>query len=128
MATSIFLARLMGPIFLALGIALAFNAAVYRAMAQEFLDSHALIFVAGLVTLPAGLAIVLTHNVWTADWRVIITIVGWLSIVAGAIRLIAPQRAAAMGRSKINNPLTMKIGAAIWLTLGAVLCYFGYIQ
>ena len=128
MQSSYFLARLMGPVFLALGVALAFNTAVYRAMAQEFLNSHALIFLAGIVTLPAGLAIVLTHNVWTADWRVVITIVGWLSIVAGAIRLIAPQCAAAMGRSKINNPLTMKISAAIWLAVGALLCFYGYFR
>ena len=128
MATSIFLARLIGPFFLALGLALAFNGAVYRAMADEFLGSHALIFLAGVVTLPAGIAIVLTHNVWTPDWRVVITIVGWLSIVAGTLRMVVPQHAAAMGRSKINNPAVTKIGAAIWLAVGALLTFFGYLR
>jgi hypothetical protein len=128
MATSVFLARLIGPVALALGLALAFNGAVYRTMAGEFLGSHALIFLAGLITLPAGLAIVLTHNVWTADWRVVITILGCLAIVAGLIRMVAPQYAATMGRSKIDNPLTTKIGAAIWLAIGALLCFFGYVR
>jgi hypothetical protein len=127
-AASIFLAKLIGPIALAIGLALAFNAAVYRAMTDEFLRSHALIFLAGLITLAAGLAIVLSHNVWTADWRVVITILGWLFIVSGLVRTTAPQVAAAMGRRMLPNPLTLKIGAGIDLALGALLCYFGYFR
>ena len=126
MTTSVFLARLIGPFFLALGVAILFNGVLYQAMAKEFLASHALIYLAGVITLPAGLAIVLTHNVWTADWRVLITLLGWVSVGAGALRVMAPQYAATMGRSKIDNPLTMKIGGAIWLAIGALLTFFGY--
>jgi hypothetical protein len=128
MATSIFLARLIGPVALVIGLALIFNGAVYRTMTQQFLDSYALIFLAGMLTLAAGLATVLSHNVWSADWRVIITILGWLWIIGGAVRLGAPQFAASMGRSTLANPLTPKIGAAICLVLGALLCFFGYIH
>lgn len=128
MATSIFLAKLIGPVALAIGLALVFNAAVYRAMMEQFLASHALIFLAGVMTMSVGLATVLSHNVWTADWRVVITILGWLWIVGGAIRLMAPQLAAGMGRSMFINPLTPKIGAAICLALGALLCFFGYLR
>ena len=128
MATSIFLAKLIGPIALVIGLALLFNGAVYRAMTQQFLDSYALIFLAGMLTIAAGIATVLSHNVWSADWRVIITILGWLWIVCGAVRLDAPQFAASMGRSTLANPLTPKIGAAICLVLGALLCFFGYIH
>jgi hypothetical protein len=128
MATSIFLARLIGPIALVIGLALVFNGAVYRTMTQQFLDSFALIFLAGTLTLAAGLATVLSHNVWSADWRVIITVLGWLWVIGGAVRLGAPQFAASMGRSTLANPLTPKIGAAICLLLGALLCFFGYIR
>jgi hypothetical protein len=128
MATSIFLARLIGPVALVIGLALIFNGAVYRTMTQQFLDSYALIFLAGMLTLAAGLATVLSHNVWSADWRVIITILGWLWIIGGAVRLGAPQFAASMGRSTLANPLTPKIGAAICLVLGALLYFFGYIH
>jgi hypothetical protein len=126
LANSIYLAKLIGPVMLAMGLALAFNAATFRAMANEFLASHALVFISGFLTLVAGVAIVLAHNVWTADWRVLITIIGWLAVITGAIRLIAPDRAAAFGRPYLNKPHTPKIGGAIWLIVGALLCYFGY--
>ena len=70
MTTSFFLARLIGPFALALGLALLVQGAGFRTLAGEFMASPALIFLSGVITLPAGLAIVLTHNVWTPDWRV----------------------------------------------------------
>jgi hypothetical protein len=126
MTTSIFLARLIGPFAFALGLALAVHGAGFRVLANEFLASPALVFLSGIVTLPAGLAIVLTHNVWTPDWRAIITIVGWLAVVTGAIRMIFPQQAAAKGRAVIANPMVPKIGAAFWLAIGALLTFYGY--
>jgi hypothetical protein len=128
MTTSIFLARLIGPVALALGLALVIQGSGFRAFATEFMASPALIFLSGIITLPAGLAIVLTHNVWTPDWRVVITIIGWLAIVTGAIRMIFPQQAAAKARVVIAHPALPKIGAALWLAIGVLLCFFGYIR
>jgi hypothetical protein len=127
-STSVFLAKLIGPVALVIGLALAFNGAVYRAMAQQFLDSHALVFLAGLITLVAGLATVLVHNVWTPDWRVVVTILGWLWIVGGTVRMVAPQYAAAWGRTLLAKPMTMKVGVAVDLALGVLLTYFGYVS
>lgn len=128
MTTSIFLARLMGPVFLVIGAALLVNGVVLRALTQEFLNSHALIFLSGLITLPAGLAVVLTHNVWTPDWRVLITILGWLLVIGGAVRIAAPQRAAAIGRTMFANPATMQISTWVTVLIGVLLCFFGYIR
>ena len=111
-----------------LGLALALNRTTFRTLANELLASTALVFLAGVITLTAGVAIVLTHNVWLASWRVLITLLGWLFVVSGLIRMLAPQRAAAWGRNKIDHPLTMQIGGAIWLVVGAVLTFYGYFR
>jgi len=57
---SIFLAKLIGPFALALGIGVLVNRANMRTVLDEFIRSRALMFLAGVITLPAGLAIVLT--------------------------------------------------------------------
>src|SRR5881392_4488705 len=90
MQTSIFIARLIGPVMLAVGIAVFANPRGFRDMSEEFFASRALMFLSGLLIMPAGLAIVLSHNVWTADWRVLITLLGWLIAIGGALRLLAP--------------------------------------
>ena len=126
MGTSIFLAKLIGPVCLVIGLALLINRAAFRTLAGEFLNSPALLFLSGLITLPAGLAIVLTHNVWAGDWRILITILGWLAVIGGAARLLAPQRMTAVGRTVLANPSTLHISAGVYLVFGALLCFFGY--
>ena len=125
---SIFLAKLIGPIFLAVGIGLIANAAAYRKLANEFLASTALIYLSGLLTMTAGMAIVLTHNVWAADWRVLITVLGWLAAVGGALRIVMPQGTQEVGRKILKHPQGLTIAAVIWLVIGAVLCLFGYFR
>src|SRR2546421_12784000 len=84
MSTYVFIARLIGPVMLVVGLAVFASPRGLRDMAEEFLASRALMFLSGLLLMPAGLAIVLTHNVWTADWRVLITLLGWLIAIGGA--------------------------------------------
>ena len=128
MSTSLFLARLIGPVMLVIGLAVFANQRGFRDMAEEFMASRALMFLSGIIILPAGLAIVLTHNVWTADWRVLITIFGWLNVVGGAIRLIGPPFLAQTGRAMLKQPYFTSLAAGIWVVLGLLFCFFGYLH
>ena len=68
----------------------------------------------------------LTHNVWRADWPVLITILGWLAVIGGAVRIIAPQGTERIGRRILKEQHGLTIGGVIWLAVGAILCVFGY--
>ncbi|HEV7635447.1 MAG TPA: hypothetical protein VGO54_08445 [Bradyrhizobium sp.] len=128
MQTSIFLARLIGPVMLVVGLAVFANPRGFREMAEEFMASRALMFLGGLISMPAGLAIVLTHNVWTADWRVLITIFGWLNAIGGALRLFGPLFVVKVGHAMLGQPHFATIAAAIWVALGLLFCFFGYLH
>jgi hypothetical protein len=124
--TSIFLAKLMGPFALVLGLALALNRVAFQKLANEFLASPALIFLSGVITFPVGLAILITHHVLTPNWRVLITLLGLLALISGLIRMLAPQWVTAKGRGMMAHPLIPIIAAAIYIAIGAVLCFYGY--
>jgi hypothetical protein len=126
MQTSRFLAQLIGPTLLVIGIGLLVNRAGYRGMAQEFLKSRALIYIAGLLALVPGLALVLTHNVWAADWRIVITLLGWLALIGGVFRIVFPQEVTKIGTRMIAQDSTLLVGGGVTLALGAILSFFGY--
>ena len=128
MQTSIFLAKLLGPIWLVLGIALATHRATYAAMAVEWVESRPLVYLAGVVALAIGLALVLTHNVWVADWRVIITLFGWMATLAGVVRLMFPMGVERAGRTMLKTETPILITGIVWMALGAVLCIVGYFR
>ncbi len=100
----------------------------YNAMAEEFLRSRALIYIAGVIALVMGLAIVLVHNVWAANWRVIITVFGWLAAIGGVVRILFPKQVTRAGSAMIASRTTMPITAAVMLVLGAVLTFYGYFR
>jgi hypothetical protein len=126
MANSLFLAKLIGPILLAGAIGMLVNGQTYRMLTDEFLRSRALIYLSGVLAMTAGLAIVLTHNVWVANWPVIITIFGWLGLIGGAVRIIVPQGTERIGRRVLAYRHGLTIGAVGWLAIGAILSVFGY--
>jgi hypothetical protein len=127
MDTSLFLARLLGPTMLVMGLGLLVNRSTYRNLSLEVLDSRALLFIAGLIAFVAGLAIVLTHNVWVAGWPVIITIFGWASLFAGIVRIVFPDQVAQLGRRAADSQGFLLFGIVLYLGLGAWLSYAGYL-
>src|SRR6266446_8766992 len=128
MSTSVFIARLIGPVMLVIGLAVFANQRAFRAMAEEFLASRALLFLSGLLIMPVGLAIVLTHNIWAADGRVMITLFGWLNLIGGALRLFAPVYVMQTGRAMLKRPHFIPVAAAIWVVAGSLFCLFGILH
>ena len=126
MQRSHYLAKLIGPVFLAIGIGMLLNAPLYRVMGEQFLHSIPLIYLSGLLALPVGIAIVLAHNVWEASWRVLITVFGWLAVIGGAVRIIVPQFVQHVGGAVMHLAALPFIGGIVVLVLGGVLAWFGY--
>lgn len=127
MQTSVFIAKLMGPVLLMMGLSVLLNPERVRAMAREMIDGQALIFMSGVITLPIGLAIVNTHNVWSGGWPVIITVFGWLMIVAGVARMALPGPLKEIGAAMIDKTTYIAVPGALMALLGAYLSYQGYL-
>jgi len=115
-------------VMIVVGLAVFANPRGFREMAEEFMASKALMFLSGLILMPTGLAVVLTHNVWTADWRVLITLLGWLAAIGGALRVFGPLFVVKAGRAVLNKPYFTSIAATIWVVLGLLFCFFGYLR
>jgi hypothetical protein len=126
METSLFLAKLIGPVVIVIGAAMLINQVNMREMASDFLQHRGLIFLAGILTLLAGLAIVLTHNIWVAGWPVIITILGWLSVIGGIFRIIFPDSVKSIGEAMLQKTGLLTIAGVVQAVIGGWLCYVGY--
>ncbi len=127
MQTSIFLAKLMGPMLFVMGLFVVLRRERMRRVVREFLDSEALIFLSGVITLPVGIAIVISHNVWEANWRVLITLFGWIFILAGIARLAFPDLMKMVGNTMLEKGYFTTLPGAVMAVLGAFLSYQGYL-
>jgi hypothetical protein len=127
METSLFLAQLIGPTAIVIGAGILMSPRDYRLVGEQFLASRALIYVAGLLAFVPGWAIVLSHNVWALDWRLIITLFGWLATLGGAFRILFPRQVVAIGSRMLARENYLRGGGIAVVTLGAVLTYFGFL-
>lgn len=127
MDSTMYLAKLIGPVMLTLGLFVVFNPTRVSRMGREVLASDALLLIAGVITLPAGLAIVLSHNIWVAGWPVLITVMGWIMIVAGLARILLPGLMQSIGAVMLEKPIVTTIPGLLMASIGAFFCYQGYI-
>jgi hypothetical protein len=120
------IARLAGPVFCAIGIGMLTNQAIYQQMAGQFLAAYPFIYFSGIAILLAGLLILNSHNVWTKDWRISVTLLGWAMCAVGAFRLIAPQFVVYVGGAIFSNGGFFIGTGAAFLALGGFFTFKGY--
>ena len=130
MNKSIYIARLIGPVLLVMAIGMALGLLMegdsYSSLLKEFIGSRALIFITGVLALTAGLAMVNAHNLWVRDWRVIVTILGWLLVLRGIMLLVFPVAVQTIGDRVAGSRSGVIAGAAITFVIGAILSIMGY--
>jgi uncharacterized membrane protein len=126
MQTSIFLARLMGPVMFVIGLSLAINSKIYTGMSSEFVASRPLVYLTGAFALTLGVSLLLNHNVWAADWRIIITLFGWFATINGVLRLMFPDWVRHIGPNVFKTEKPVFLSGIVAAILGAILCIAGY--
>jgi hypothetical protein len=128
MELSIFLAKVLGLYFLIVGIGILLNGQRIKGIITEIDSNPALLLFSGIVPLIVGTLVVVSHTVWEADWRVIVTLIGWLAFIKGIVRVVFPKLAMRFDGKIAKKPFLLKIFAIIILLLAAFLCFAGYMS
>ena len=126
MSSSQFIAGLIGPLLFVVGLVMLFRQAFFVELTAQMSESLTVIFFAGVAALLSGIAIVRTHNIWSWDWRVLVTIFGWLAILGGLFRMIFPDTIRDIRDQIADNTTALVSGALISLGLGAYLSAQGF--
>jgi len=90
MEITIFLARFWGSLFMILG-AMSVGAKLLGRII-DYTEDKTITISTGYITFLLGLATVVAHNIWIADWRVAITILGWITLFKGIEKIGFPDR------------------------------------
>ena len=87
----VFLARLLGLYCIVLSLSMSAHKQASVESVTALLHNPALTMILGVVTVGAGLAMVLAHNVWSGDaLAVVVTLVGWMTLIKGLLFLLLP--------------------------------------
>ena len=126
MGSANFIAQIIGLLFCIDAVGVLVNTALYRRIVEEFIESPALRYLGGILALFFGLFILNFNNAWTADWTVIITIIGWLSVVKGVLLIVFPKVYLNFSNWMRMGDAMMRYIGIIYLLLGLFLTFKGF--
>lgn len=120
-----FLSRLIGLYCLVISLVMAFEKQAIVAIRNTFVQNPAMLFLLGILTLVAGLAIVLAHNQWSGGaLPVVVTLLGWTALIKGLL-LSIPQATVALW-SHLQYERLFYVYVGIAFALGVYLTYAGF--
>jgi len=90
MDSSIFLAKFWGWYLLIFFFILSFNPKRIKQIFEDLKDRKFLI-ISSFMAIIVGLINILFHNIWEPNWKLIITLIGWISLFIGLALFIFPK-------------------------------------
>ena len=91
MNISIFLAKFWGWYLIIFFLILSFNPKRIKQIFTDLKDEKFLI-ITSFIAIMVGLINILFHYIWEPSWRLIITLLGWISLFIGLALFIFPNR------------------------------------
>jgi len=125
MHISMFLAKLVGLYLVIAGGAALVRRRQMIELVEDMINNPAMMMLSGIMALIIGLLLVLFHNVWTTDWRMLITLIGWLSLLKGIALLYIPAVMRKLSKSMMENNVYMGL-TVVWPFFGTYLCMIGF--
>jgi len=90
-ALTIFLAKLLGLYCIIVGLTMMGNRRTMIDAVNSLIRSPSLILLAGVIAVGVGLGLVVGHNIWSGGaLPVVVTVIGWLSLIKGVALLAQP--------------------------------------
>jgi hypothetical protein len=127
MATTYFLARLIGLLLLPVGASMLLRKTLFMKALNDITGNSTSLFMAGIVLLLLGLSLVLTHNLWHAGFLpLVITLIGWILILRGIASMFVPGDGIARMIRWFRVEKFSWLYALLVLAIGAYLTWAGF--
>ncbi len=125
---TLFLSRLLGLYCIVMALSMFLRGQTMVDTVTSMLGNASLMLFLGIVIVLAGLAMVLTHNIWSGSTlTVLVTLVGWIALIKGALFLIVPPgSSSAFFLNGFHYQQLFYVYAAIALIVGLYLTYGGF--
>jgi len=126
MQISAYVAFIFGVYVLTVALRMLFNPSIIRGTMNKFVDDRPLVFLTGVLALMGGATLVWFHNYWVNDWRILITVFGWMALIEGFLMIIAPVSLTRLAHAMLKSDRVVQALGAAYLPFGAFLIYCAF--
>ena len=119
------LAQIWGPILLALGVGVYLSPSYYVKVYRNLENETLAVMMAGIAALAVGIVQVMYHNVWATLPEIVLSLLGWATLLKGLMLLAYPKMANDFG-DMVAEGNFFRIAAGVSIVLGGYLTYLAY--
>lgn len=120
--TSVFIVQTLGIFLVVVGLSMAANSKGTVAAIGEAIQNKGTLWTWGFIAVLVGAAILATRSVWTYGLPVLVTIIGWLALLKGALILIFPNAMVTLYK-KFNKGSAIVFCGIVMIIIGLFLVY-----
>lgn len=120
------MARVIGPSMLIMGAAVVLRADTMPLLIGGLMQDGSLMLITAAFVLILGAVMITAHNVWTTPAAIVITLLGWITFVRGAVILLLPNVVTTIAPYVIHTPAAIPVIGAVTAALGAWLAFVGW--
>jgi hypothetical protein len=124
---TLFLSKLIGLYCILIALSMMTRRQATVETVTVLLQNPSMMFVLGAITLIAGLAMVLAHNIWSGGALVVVvTLVGWMALIKSLFLLfLPPEMETRIFLQQLHYQQLFYLYTSISLVLGVYLTYGG---
>ena len=125
---TVFLSKLIGLYCILAALSMMTRRQATLETVTTLLQNSSMMAILGVITLAAGLAMVLAHNIWSGGALVVVvTLVGWITLIKSLFFLfLPPEIEAGFFLRQLHYQELFYVYGAISLVLGVYLTYGGF--
>ena len=125
---TLFLSKLIGLYCILAALSMMTRRQATLETVTALLQNQSMMLILGVITLTAGLAMVLAHNIWSGGGpSVIVTLIGWITLIKSLLFLfLPPEMDAGLFLRQLHYQQLFYLYGAISLILGVYLTYSGF--
>jgi len=126
MPLTILLAQLFGLFLILKGLFVLLRTSEVQKMLRDTRDNRSLLYAMGIGSTFFGLILTLSHNTWGSTPEVLVSMIGWITLLKGILILFAPHILLNLIRPMTSNQTDMRSFGSIVVLVGFYLVYVGF--
>ena len=123
MQNAMWLASIFGPLLMIIGIWMLFYHENMVKVCTSCKNTPSVQYLWGVINMLIGLTILSQYNWWAWNLPLLITLLGWVTLIRGVMALFVPQL---LMKFVMNEPGWVKIKGIIPLVWGFGLCWLAF--
>lgn len=126
MNTTIFFAQLWGPILLAIGLGMFISRKYYTKLYRDLEKNSLAVLGLGMGFMIVGIIQTAVHNAWSTLPQIIISVLGWGTLIKGIVFLVIPKALDKAGDWEAKSKL-IPVTGGFMVIVGIYLTWLGYL-